>query len=416
MPPNLQCPVCAGKNHHTFWYWDNEDSLMRKWAADCRIQFQICRDCAAIFQQSLNETESSPEIPFFEGFADELVRSSHHEPFEWLKQFANIGKQPCKALEIYAVQHRFSDALKEQGWEIHAVPYESLLADGQPPAETLAGGSFAADDRYDLIFCFDVLSRTPAVVELMSAIHDRLTDTGVLYLEAINPVLLPRIDRMYLTSEQQCLMPFETMIFLFHKTGFINRGAELCGKARCFLSKSEPHPEADPTQLLEKRLWEYTLFRFQRNFYWVWAADFLRKYLQEQSRIPNCLEQTRAALAKRPGELQILRDVCGAVLLFVQEVDTLRATLASDWKATMQRIFDILKQDFAMFELLRTASPIQGLGTMPDIERYYFNEKMIFMTNHDYFDRFFSETEAAQLCAGIVRSGEIVCKTFSSFL
>jgi hypothetical protein len=81
----------------------------------------------------------------------------------------------------------------------------------------------------------------------------------------------------------------------------------------------------------------------------------------------------------------------------------------------MQRIFDVFKNDMALYDILQV-QPIPGLGVFDGVDRFHFNEKMVYMTNEDYFQKYFTEEDAKQLCAGIIQSGHTVCGHLSSFL
>jgi len=61
---DMPCPVCRRVNHHSFWFWEKEDQLLREWAIDTRLHFSICRDCGTIFQDPPVHEEGTGEDPF----------------------------------------------------------------------------------------------------------------------------------------------------------------------------------------------------------------------------------------------------------------------------------------------------------------------------------------------------------------
>lgn len=405
------CPICKSDSHQSFWFWEKEDKLMRMWAMDTRTHFSICRECALIFQNPLVHSPSSEESMFGSWDMQSDIPPPTKEPLEWLRQFPRRGRNPERALEVYYQTSRFKDTLQSENWDIQAVSLSDLLCEAGNGAALPAEG-----EEYDLIFCFDVLEKTNRPLEVLTKLHKHLKSTGGLLVECYNPHVAPRLHKVCLTSDDACVLSFQTLIYALYKAGFTNQGAEVCGKSRCYCTKIDPNPEADATKLVARTQWAHLTHRFQRNYYWAWVSGFLEKYLKQGQSNPDFLEHTRTLLRQRPDDLSYIRDVCGAALLFVQEIDSVRQTLSTDWSLTLKRLFDILINDYALYDLLQTGAAIPDFGTLPDIERYYLNDKMIFMTGTDYFERFFTQDDAAQLCEGVIKSGEVVCKNLSSFL
>jgi hypothetical protein len=407
------CPICKSNSHQSFWFWEKEDKLMRLWAMDTRTNFSICRECALIFQNPLVHSPSSEDSMFGSWDSQSDAMISPKEPLEWLRQFPRRGRNPERALEVYSKNSRFKDTLQNENWDVQAISLSDLLSE----TGNASGATVLADgDEYDLIFCFDVLEKTDRPLEVLSKLHKHLKSTGGLLVETFNPYVAPRLNKICLTSDDACVLPFQTLIYALYKAGFTNQAAEVCGKSRCYCTKIDPNPDAEATKLITPNYWAHLTHRFQRNYYWAWVCGFLDRFLKQTQSNPDFLQHTRTLLRQRPEDLSEIRDVCGAALLFVQEIDAVRQTISKDWSLTMQRLFDILSKDYVLFDLLQTGAAIPNFGTLPDIERYYFNDKMIFMTNTDYFERFFTQDDAAQLCQGIIKSGEIVCKNLSSFL
>ena len=301
-----------------------------------------------------------------------------------------------------------------EGWDILALPASTILSEGEGPQSGVP--PLSEEEPFDIVFCFDVLDKLSNPIEVLRSLHERLKPDGGLYVETFNPYLAPRKNHICLTSDHLCVFSYHSLIYSLYKTGFTNQTAEICGNSRCFCTKIDPNPDADATKLVPNNYWSQLLYRFQRNYHWMWVSNFLERYKQQEQIQSDLLDQTRALLRQKPEDLAWVRDVCGAILLFVQEIDTVRQTLSQDWSSTMQRIFQIFAHDYAMFDLLQTGAPMQGIGVLPPVDRYYLNDKMIFMTDKDYFERFFTQEEAERLCESIVRSGEVVCKTLSSFL
>lgn len=417
--PDVLCPVCASPHHQSFWYWEKEDQLIRKWAMDTTVHFSICRICATIFQNPLVQSPS-PDNAFLQGWdIDNTNIPPVQEPMEWLKQFTGFGKEPGRLLEVYTTKKRFEEPLGQKGWTVKSIPvslFDGSLGDSQTDIDR---SGLEENERFDLIVCFEALGQTARPLNLLSQLHKRLKDDGALYVEVTNPMTVPRVNKISLTSEEAVIYPYQSLIFTLYKAGFTNKAAELCGKIRCICTKIGQNLDTEVKSMVPRDHWSKVLSAVQRNYNWTWATNFLKKYQAEmvvrQHSGENFLQETRISLRKRPLDLHIIRDVCGASLLFTQEVATLRETLSQDWTVTMGRIFDILKSDYALYELFQV--PVMpDFGLIPDIERYYLYDKMVFMTNPDYFERFFTQQEAEKLCDSIIRAGEVVCKTLSSFL
>ena len=386
---------------------------------DTTLHFSICRICSAIFQNPLVQSPSSDNA-FLQGWdADDTQVPPVQEPMEWLKQFTGYGKEPGRLLEVFSSKKRFEEPLSQQGWEVKTVPVSMM--DGSQDESQAGTENTGLDDgeQFDLIICFEALEQTSRPLDLLTRLHGRLKDDGAIYIEVTNPMIAPRVNKISLTSEETIIYPYQTLIFTLYKAGFTNKAAELCGKNRCVCTKVDPSLSSEVENMVPKDLWSKVLYGVQRNYHWAWTVNFLKKYHDElavrEHSADQFLQETRVSLRKRPIDLHIIRDVCGACLLFVQEVATLRETLSNDWTVTMGRIFEILKNDYALYDLLQTAG-MSDFGVIPDVERYYLYDKMVFMTNPDYFERFFTEEEAEKLCDSIIQSGEVVCKTLSSFL
>ncbi len=411
----VQCPVCQSNNLQDFWYWEKEDKLLRMWAMDTRMYLSICRDCSTIFQNPLVPT-SSEDSSFSVWEEPDGDTLSTKEPLEWMRQFTGFGKEPDRALEIYANKPFFEKTLKEEGWDIKVVPIQSIIDSDQDSDDGSSDSPFEDGEEFDLIFCYNALEKTTQPIMVLEKIHDHLKKDGGLFVEVANPSVAPRVDKICLSSDEICSFPFQTLIYALYKAGFTNQSAEITGKNRCFCTKIDKNPDADATTLVPHNHWSHLMSRFQRNYNWAWAASFLKKYMVQSQTQPQFLEQTRELLRQRPEELAIIRDICGATLLFVQEIDTVRQTLESDWHITMSRIFEIFSKDYGLYDLLQTGNEMELLGTLPDVERYFYNEKVVFMTTSDYFKKYFTKDEATKLCNSIIQSGEVVCKTLSSFL
>ncbi len=473
---DVQCPVCKSANHQSFWHWEKEDQLMREWAMDTRVHFSICRECALIFQNPIVDRSSQGDL-FSDGWETGAEPPPpSQEPLEWLRQFTGYAKEPGRALEIYSKKKRFESQLKEEGWAVKTISLDRLLQESDtketqtqesptgvsekvsdpflvenpffdtektedaspenttaesPPDDTsslpmddpffqsekpVMNAGLEEDDQFDIVFCFDALGQTTQPLEVLNKIHPHIKDEGVIYVEVENPAVNPRVNRLCLKSEERCAFPFHSLIFTLFKAGFMNASAELCGRIRCVGKKIEPNPKVEAVGSVPNEVWSYALHRFQRNYDWMLVNKFLEQY-QNQAQLNNndLLERTRTQIRQNTWELSRIRDVCGAALLFVEEVSALRNTLAKDWPVTMNRIFEVFKQDFALYELL-LRGVLQNLGTFYDAERYHYNDKMVYMTNTEYFEKYFSEEEARRLCDSIVEAGKIVVGHLSSFL
>jgi SAM-dependent methyltransferase len=447
----VSCPVCQTTGHQSFWYWEKEEQLMRVWAPDTQVHFSICRACGLIFQNPLVDPTffQNMGMPIF-GMEEQTV-SSPEEPMEWLRQFTGHGKEPVTALEIYTTQPRFQPALAQAGWTVKTIKPQALY--GEPPVSESAqpeageGSDFtpefipdtakpdaaegfefdfdfsmdtgdtplSVDDQFDIVFCFDGLTQFSQPGKALSTIHSHLKEDGVFYMETDNPLVQPRHKRLCLTGYDACVYPFQTLVFALYQAGFKNHSSELCEKNRILSTKIEPNPDADPVKLIPSDYWWKTLSRFQRNYAWSWVVEFLSAYQTKAQTDPGTLDKVRESLLQRPFDKQYLRDVCGSCLLFIEEVGHLKTTLSQDWPSTMTRIFNVLKDDYALYDLLQLG-PLQGVGTFPSLERFHFNEKMIYMATPDYFEKYFSEEESRQLCDSIDNAGRVVIGQLSSLL
>ena len=418
-----QCPVCNSRNHQSFWFWEKEDKLMREWAMDTTVHFSICRDCALIFQNPPVAKASESDL-FFTSWnigADSTPQGD--EPFDWLKQFTTIGKQPGRVLEVYSKNKRFDSVMTQNGWQVKTIRADRLMAKPETSPPPLPGleptapeeDSLAEGEIFDLVLCFDVLGQCADPVGLLTKLHGYLRENGAIFVEMENPMAAPRAKKFCLTSDELQVFPFHTLIFTLYKAGFANTAAETCGRIRCLGTKADLNPDADPGKLMPQGIWGQVLYWFHRNYYWAWVISYLENFQARLQIQADYMDHARNELRQRFHELQIIRDVCGSCLLFVEEVSTLRNSLGEDWHLTLHRIFEIFKQDYALYDLLRQG-PLEGVGTFPDVERFHFNEKMIYVTNADYFQRYFSEEETRRLCDAIIRAGQVVCRHLSSFL
>lgn len=412
---SVQCPICSSENHHHFWFWEKEDKLVRDWALDTRLTFSICRDCCTIFQSPKVES-TSDQGSGFGSWGDSTNVYPADEPLMWLKQFTQNGEKKGKALEIYRQEKRFESQLQQDGWEVVKTISESSLVGSSDGSFSIVDENAPAEgETFDVVFCFDLLSQTNHPVELLHAVHPYVNQDGGIYVEVNNPSIQPRINKLCLSSTEKTVFPFHSLVFTLHKAGFMNTAAEMSGKLRCFCSKIDPNPDTLPSQVLPEKLWEHTLYRFQRNYNWAKTAKYLQDYISRIPNEPNLVETARTELHQDQNMLQIVRDVCGGTLLFAQEVNELQKSLSEDWFRSMNRIFEVFKNDMALYDILQV-QPIQGLGVFEGVERFHFNEKMIYMTNEDYFKNYFTEDDARQLCTGIIQSGQVVCGHLSSFL
>ncbi len=411
---STQCPVCKSDNHHQFWYWEKEDKLMRDWALDTQVTFSICRDCSTIFQNPLVES-APPQDSGFGSWGDGDIVYPADEPLMWLKQFTPNGEKRGRVLEVYHQEKRFVPQLQQDGWDVvKSVSASDLLSD-ESSLESVEEEKPVEGNLFDVVICFEALNKQSDPVALLEAIYPMVDDEGGIYLEVDNPSVMPRHNKICLSSAEPVHFPFHALIFALHKVGFMNSAAEMCGKIRCFGKKIPPNPDTAPSQVMPERLWEHTLYRFQRNYYWAKVTKYLQDYITRLPGETNLADTARSELHQDQNMLQIVRDVCGGSLLLAQEVNELQNSLPQDWYRTMQRIFDIFKNDLALYDLFQV-NPIPDLGLFEGVERFHYKEKMIYMTNEDYFQKYFSEEEAKELCEGIIRSGHTVCGHLSSFL
>lgn len=411
---STQCPVCSSENHHQFWYWEKEDKLMRDWALDTRLSYSICRECSAVFQHP--NVHSADSQSGFGSWGDGNVMYHADEPLIWVKQFTPNGAKKGRALEVYHKDKRFVSQLQQDGWEVvKSISASALLNPDTSNTSLNSDEPLHADDTFDVVFCVDVLGQYENPLALLQAVHPFVNQDGGIFAEVNNISVLPRLNKICLSSTDQIVYPFQSFIFMLHKAGFTNASAEISGKLRCYCQKTEPKPATTPSQVLPDHLWEHTLYRFQRNYYWAKTAKYLQDYLTRMQNEPNLVDTARAELRQDQNMLQVVRDVCGGVLLFAQEVDELKKSLSDDWFRTMQRIMDVFKNDLALFDLLQIHS-IPELGLFEGVDRLHYKEKMIYITNEDYFQKYFTEDEAKQLCTGIIQSGQVVCGHLSSFL
>ncbi|GEM_PF-6861432 len=435
----VRCPVCNSVEHQSFWFWEKEDKLMRNWALDTKVHFSICRSCAAIFQNPAIAGSSSDELFAVNWNMEAASPLPSDEPVDWIQQFGNRAKVPGKALEVYAQTKRFEGFLQPLGWEVKTIGIDRLLkkpdkanfstasetveSDTQDPFAFTSGFDLASpmeeeltdSDQFDLIFCTDVLNRTSRPVDVLHTLRGHVKDDGAILVEQENPFTLPRAGKICLTSEDTCLLSFHSLVYAMYKAGLTNAAAEICGRTRCLATKIDPQPDADAAQLVPPKIWEQILFKFQRNYYWAWVNSYLENYQAQAGVNPAALDTARQSLHQNPFDLHCIRDVCGACLLFVEEVTILRNSLAEDWPMTMHRIYEILKNDYALYDLLRRG-PLEGCGTFAHIERFYFNDKLIYLTTPDYFKKYFSEEEARRLCDAMIQAGKVICGQLSSFL
>lgn len=418
------CPVCASVNHQSFWHWEQEEKLMRDWATDTRLHFSICRDCSSVFQNPMMEAAQSTADNLFgdDWNIGGTEEPQAHEPMEWVRQFTGYGRESGKALEVYFKTKRFENFLQQQGWEYKAIKIDELVSDGSDGSEFVEfnidfSGTNQLEDgeQFDLVLCFDAIQHSPKPIDVLSRLYTHTKSDGALFLETFNTFSAPRVRRTCLTRDDYCLFHLHSLVFALYKAGFSNSASELCGNIRMLCTKMEAIPEADPTALIPKGMWGLLSYRFQRNYYWTWATRYLDNYINQQQSQQDLLDKARQQLHQSPQELHLIRDICGAVLLFVEEVANLRSTTQRDWSHTMKRIFDVFKNDYPLYDILQL-SPLHGVGTFPDVERFHLNEKMIYMTTPEYFEKYFSQQEAEVLCDTIIQAGQKVCGHLSSFL
>lgn len=401
------CPICQQSQPYSFWYWEQEDSLMRAWSPDPNLHFVICRHCGAIYQDPPKAAEADWGLGTF-GEEDILAKVGPNEPVDWLQQFVGRAKDPERVLEIYSQQPFFQPHFIESGWECDARSYQELGGDDNPTGEAENWG-------YDLVICFDVLNRCHDPGGLLKKVHGWLKDDGGVYIQEINPLSLPRINQTCMTSHQQVLFCYPTLLFTLFQAGFVNKMSELGSWHRTFNVKSDIATELDVRDFVKPDLWQQACFRVQRNYYWSVVTRDLIDYVQKVQENPSLTDQLRNQLRQK-GELVLqVRDVCGATLLFTQEVSTLSNSLQDDWPATMNRIFNTLKNDYALYDLLKVGG-FNQLGTFPGLERFHYNEKMIYMTDVDFFGKYFTQEDAAMLCKEVTNAGANVVGHLSSLL
>ena len=340
------------------------------------------------------------------------------EAMDWLHQFGGVhDNQPRWKC---TTSRRFTASAAERV-EVKTISLNHLLQTnaGTETMDRKQGlvptGTPEDGEQFDVIFCFDVLERTIQPDTLTEPVSLISKPDGKLYIQVFNPYAAPRVNQTCLTAEDHCVYPFRTLIYTLYKNGFNNEGAEMSGKTRCICGKLDTLLSPKPSEVVPREYWAETTYRFQRNYYWMWVTRYLENYITQVQVRPEILDISRNQLSQNYIHRHFIRDVCGACLLFVQEVSSLQPTLAEDWHITMSRIFTAFKYDYALFDLLQRGN-LTGIGIFPHIERFYFNEKMIYMTDADYFHKYFSEQEANQLCHIIVEAGKVVCGHLSSLL
>jgi len=422
-----KCPICESTQHQSFWHWDKEETLMREWAMDTQVHFSICRACACIFQNPLEPPR--PEADDLGGMwaMDMDDAPIADEPLDWVQQFGSRGMEPCKALEIYTGKKRFEPYLVPKGWQIKAISLHQFLDNSElaeKEGESNVEGIFQTDkeitsiednEQFDMAFCFDALEQTHQPMQLLQKLHKHVKDDGALYTQVSNPLVLPRYNQFSFTSAERVQYPFRTLIYMLYKAGFANQGAEMNTKTRCICNKVDPATEAEPGGLIPNDTWGMADFRVRRNYYWNWGIRYLENYMKQVQSNPDHLQETRNQLAQNPLERHIIRDLCGSCLLFMQEVDQLKNTISHDWPVTMSRVFNIMKYDYAMYDLLKVGG-FETVNTLPEVGRYYINDKMVYMTDTDFFEKYFTMDEANTLCQSIIQSGQVVCGHLSSML
>lgn len=401
-----KCAICGSDELHSYWFWEKEDALMRSWAMDTRLHFSICRQCGAIQQ--------NPPVGGQDDFADSVFmafdqgadqgKDSTHETVDWLQQFIHIAKEPLRALELYGSTPRFVDYFQSLGWPAEAMSIREFETRGDVESE-----------QYDIAIGFDALSRSGDPLHALKRVRETLKPEGGVYIQETNPFAIPRLNQITLTVEQRFVFPFPTLMFLLYQAGFVNKLTELGTSHRSFFTKREEDLGMTLRDFAQENLWSHLLMRTQRNFYWAWVTRDLASYVERVQSEPDLRDTMRAELRKKPIDLMIIRDVCGASLLFTQEVATLRQSLHQDWPVTMGRIFDILQNDYALYDLLQ-CSGVPGLGVFSGIDRFHFNEKMVYMTAPSFFEKYFSQQDAEALCAGIEQAGAVVVGHLSSLL
>lgn len=400
----VSCPICKSESSHSFWFWENEDVLMREWAPDCRLHFSICRDCAAIFQ--------NPPAPLgddtfsMDAVMDASAAQSNqvNESLDWLSQFSGRAQEPMRALELFTKSAAFEETLKTQGSDVTAVSAKEFLEN-----------DYSQVEPFDIVICFDVLNETSDPNGVVQKAHSVLKEDGGLYVDVVNPLVLPRANQMCFTARQRTLFTFPTLMYLTYKNGFRNMMGEVTGSARSYLKKIEVPASVSPGEVASKDYWAFVTYRCERNYWFTWAGLYLYKFMQTRQSDPNALETARGQLRHDSQHLQIIREVCGVLLLFAQEVQTLQQSLEGDWHQTMARIFTILKDDLVLFDLLQL-EPMENMGLLAPMNRFFLNEKMIYVAEAEYFKKYFTQDDAEQLCKNIFKSSQTVVGHLSSFL
>lgn len=377
---------------------------MREWAPDCRLHFSICRDCATIFQNPPVLISDSPFSMDFNMDADANQINEAHEPLDWLSQFSGKGQEALRALEVYLNKAKFEETLQSRGWDVKTVAAKDFLEN-----------EFSQDDPYDLVICFDTLNGCSDPDALIQKAHTVLKDDGGLYTDVVNPLVLPRGNVMCFTGYERSLFTFPTMMYLTYKNGFKNLMSEVTGSVRSYLQKIPVPASVSPGEVASKDYWAYVTYRCERNYWYAWTGKFLAKFMQQRQMDPNALDSARDELRHDTQRMQIIREVCGVMLLFAQEVQTLQQSLSGDWHQTMARIFTVLKDDLVMYDLLQL-EPMEKLGLLAPMNRFFLNEKMVYTTDADYFKKYFSQNDAELLCNYIFKSSQTVVGHLSSFL
>ncbi len=398
------CPVCSSESSHSFWFWENEDVLMREWAPDCRLHFSICRDCAAIYQDpSVEVNDSSFSMDAFSNAANQQEGEAN-EAFDWFIQFSGHGKAPLRMLEVFSSSAKLANTFQSNGYNIEAISDSEFLEKDNTGVEP-----------YDVVIFFHILNETSDPNGLIQKARSVLKDGGGLYVDVTNPLVLPRMNKICFTAKQRTLFTFPTLMYLTYKNGFRNMMGEVTGSARSYLQTIDIPENVTPAEVASKDYWSFVTYRCERNFWYTWAARFLIKFMQSRSNDPNALDTARNQLRHDSQHLQIVREVCGVMLLFAQEVQTLQQSLSGDWHETMARIFGILKEDLVMYDLLQL-EPMEGMGLLAPMDRFYLNEKMIYVAEAEYFKKYFTQEDAENLCKNIFKSSQTVVGHLSSFL
>lgn len=400
----VSCPICKSESSHSFWFWENEDVLMREWAPDCRLHFSICRVCATIFQDPPASISESPFSMDFSMDASAHPMNEAHEPLDWLSQFSGKGQDALRTLEVYSKKPKFEETLKSRGWDVKAVS-----------AKEFRENDWGQDGPYDLVICFDALNECDDPEALAQKAHAVLKDDGGFYVDVVNPLVLPRGNQICFTAYERVLIPFPTLMYLTYKNGFKNLMSEVTGSVRSYLQKIPVPASVSPSEVASKDYWSYVTYRCERNYWFAWTGKFLAKFIQLRQTDPHALDTARNELRHDTQRMQIIREVCGVMLLFAQEVQTLQQSLSGDWHQTMARIFDVLKNDLVMYDLLQL-EPMENLGLMVPMHRFFLNEKMVYTTDADYFKKYFNQDDAELLCNYIFKSSQTVVGHLSSFL